>query len=371
MGSLDIQIMRNDYPGKSDYEAAEAFAQKHGYIAIIRYKSSSSSIDFTNIGTCQTENDIYGYLNSQYCCNAEVIYDGRATAIRITEADILRGCCDLCGRQTTKESLHLMCGNDFYICPSCCLMFCNDCYSRLPLTSSPGYGMCPKCHIAVQRAIIGFYGNHSRATRWIRLGKTYEEKDAEYAAKLGPNVKLTRVISWTDFIKDNEVGTFTVCVLKGESHLIARAVVLENDIKILSDKIKTGHIILRTSFYPYPTFPVIYNRVFIIVSNEPKTNNLKGILLESLTNFAEANFQQWAITLRGTKRLFLHVYNKTNDELACGEVEIDPEVTDMVINAIDKANEYFKSIPEEKHNFKEAAQSFFQNYPEPFLFSNK
>jgi hypothetical protein len=160
MGSLSIQSMREDSPGKSDSEAAKAFAQKHGYIAIVRYKARGAS-DFTNIGTCTMESEIRGYLTSPYCNDAEIIYDGRASALRITAELILGGHCELCGKKATSESLTLMAGNDFYICPKCGLMACNGCYARLPLTSSPGYGMCPKCRVQVQRAIPGFYGSQS------------------------------------------------------------------------------------------------------------------------------------------------------------------------------------------------------------------
>ena len=95
MSSLNIQTMRSEYPGKSDADAAKAFAQKHGYIAIIRYKNSSSALDFTDIGTCQMEEEIQGYLRSPYCHDAEVIYDGRSTALHITEDLIIRGHCEL------------------------------------------------------------------------------------------------------------------------------------------------------------------------------------------------------------------------------------------------------------------------------------
>lgn len=371
MGSLNIQTMRDKYPGKSDAEAAKAFAQKHGYIAIIRYKNSSSASDFTNIGTCQMEDEMRGYLSSPYCHDAEIIYDGRATALRITEDIILRGHCELCGKRTTQDSLQLMAGNDFYICPKCGLMFCDGCYVQLPLTSSPGYGMCPKCRVKVQRATPGFYGEQSGATGWTRKGKTFEESDAEYAAKLGPNVSFTRVFSWADLIKDNETGTFTVCVFEGKPHLVAKVSVPDSDIRILDDSIKAGRIILRTSFYPYPTYPVIYNRVFIVVGDGPQPDNFKGILVESATNFKEANFQQWAVTLRGTRRLCIHVYTGTKEEPASGEAEIAPEVVDMVIHAIDQANEALKSIPEDQQNFKEATQAFFRDHPEPFLFDKQ
>jgi hypothetical protein len=161
MGSLSIQTMREQYPGKSDTEAAKAFAMKNGYIVIFRYKNSTSALDFTNIGTCKMEEEIRGYQSSSYCLNAEIIYDGRATALRITSDLILKGHCEFCGKKTTRQSLQLLAGNDFYICPKCGLMFCDQCYLRLPLTSSPGYGMCPNCRVKVQRAIPGFYGDQS------------------------------------------------------------------------------------------------------------------------------------------------------------------------------------------------------------------
>ena len=163
MGSVSISFMRGKYPGKSDAEAAKAYAQEYGYIAIIRYKNSESASDFTDIGTCDMEEKIHGYLRSPHCHDAEIIYDGRTTALRVTEDVILRGHCELCGKRTSRQSLQLVAGNDFYICPTCGLMVCDACYVRLPLTSSPGYGMCPKCRVQVQRAIPGFYGSQSGA----------------------------------------------------------------------------------------------------------------------------------------------------------------------------------------------------------------
>lgn len=157
MGSLSIESMRNDYPEKSDAEAAREFAQKYGYIAIVRYKSRGAA-DYTNIGTCNMEAEIQGYLNSPYCTDPEIIYDGRSRAIHVTEESILKGFCALCGKRTTKESVTLMAGNDFYICPKCGLMVCDGCYVRLPLTASPGYGMCPECRVQVIRALPGLYG---------------------------------------------------------------------------------------------------------------------------------------------------------------------------------------------------------------------
>jgi len=153
-----ISIDRETHSGKSDAEIAEAIAAEYGYIAIVRYKNSANVNEFTNFGTCRTEEEIRGYLSSPYCHDAEVVYDGRSSALHVTEERILKGSCELCHKRTTRQSLQLMAGNDFYICPKCGLMFCDSCYVRLPLTASPGYGTCTICRVEVQRALPGFYG---------------------------------------------------------------------------------------------------------------------------------------------------------------------------------------------------------------------
>lgn len=157
MGSLDIQSARSDYPGKSDQEVARAMAEKWGYIAVVRYKNSPGSSDFTNFGTCMTEAEIRGYLTSPYCHAAEVIFDGRSTLFPMSAAHVLNGRCWTCERNATRESLQLGAGNDFYFCPKCGLLFCDRCYSQLPLTSSPGYGTCIRCRVQVKRTLPSFF----------------------------------------------------------------------------------------------------------------------------------------------------------------------------------------------------------------------
>lgn len=77
MGSIRIKYMRDEYPGKSDEEAARAYAQKYGCMAVVRYKGAASASDFTDIGLCDSEAHIRGYFTSPYCHGAEIIYDGR------------------------------------------------------------------------------------------------------------------------------------------------------------------------------------------------------------------------------------------------------------------------------------------------------
>jgi len=173
MGSRSIKSIREDYPGMSDSEAAKALADKYDYIAVVRYKNSVNAFDFTDIGTCKTEAEIQGYLTSPYCHNAEIIYDGRAALFPLNAGHILNGHCEICGKRSTRNTLQMGAGNDFYFCPKCGLLFCDSCYVRLPLTSSPGYGMCPKCRIQVKRAIPSFFvtASSTQETRKTTIDK--------------------------------------------------------------------------------------------------------------------------------------------------------------------------------------------------------
>jgi hypothetical protein len=67
MSSINIESLRSCYPGKSDAEVAEAYAEKYGFIAIVRYKNSTTALGFADLGACTTEAAIQGYLTSPSC----------------------------------------------------------------------------------------------------------------------------------------------------------------------------------------------------------------------------------------------------------------------------------------------------------------
>ena len=157
MGSRDIASLRNEFPGKSDTAAAQLLADQYGYIAIVGYNNDEDAEGFTDIGTCHTEAEIRGYMTSPYCHNPEVLYDGRAKTFALNADHVLNGSCARCDRRTSRATLTLHAGNDFYFCPKCGALFCDDCYGYLPLTASPGYGMCPGCRVQVKRALPGFF----------------------------------------------------------------------------------------------------------------------------------------------------------------------------------------------------------------------
>ncbi len=208
-GMSSISIDRDKYPGKSDAEIAEEMAREYGFIAVVRYKNSADASEFTNFGTCQMEEEIEGYLSSPYCHNSEIIYDGRAAALNITEDLILNGNCELCGKEATRESLQLMAGNDFYICPECESMFCDECYPSLPLTTSPGYGTCPECRVEVQRALPGFYGNQSGAPDYEAASSV------DTGPETPPDVELEDDITLHDAVIEKDLAKVRALIAGG------------------------------------------------------------------------------------------------------------------------------------------------------------
>jgi ankyrin repeat protein len=89
---------------------------------------------------------------------AEVRSDDSLPLSRITEETVLNAKCKRCSKTTTRQSLMLYAGNDFYVCPKCAAMFCDQCILTLPLTGSPGYAKCPACDVQLKRAIPGEIG---------------------------------------------------------------------------------------------------------------------------------------------------------------------------------------------------------------------
>ena len=84
MGSVSIEGKRQEFPGKSDREVAEALALKYGFVAVIRYKSNAAG-DYSDFGCCLTAAEVEGYLSSPHCHDPEIVYDARSGSLLITE----------------------------------------------------------------------------------------------------------------------------------------------------------------------------------------------------------------------------------------------------------------------------------------------
>lgn len=80
MSTLSIETIRRLYPGHSDVQATQAYAKEHGCLAIVRYRCSETAEHYTDIGTCETDEEVRAYLRSPFCHDAEVVYDRRTSA---------------------------------------------------------------------------------------------------------------------------------------------------------------------------------------------------------------------------------------------------------------------------------------------------
>lgn len=181
MGSISREFLRRKYPGKSDAEIAAQLAEEGGYVAVLRYKSSGA-LDYTDFATCILDEEVDGYFNSPYCSDVEILFDIRSRALKITPALVLQSKCRVCGRPATRKSLVIGGGNDFYFCPVCATMFCQDCILNLPLTGYPhGYAKCQYCDVQLQRAFPGAIGNKPLRDRGKDAREMTTEQRKTYA----------------------------------------------------------------------------------------------------------------------------------------------------------------------------------------------
>ena len=103
---------------------------------------------------------------------------------------VKKGKCKMCGKHASEASLFLDEGNDFYFCPDCDLMFCEDCLGRLPLTGNPGYAMCPNCKVRVKRSAASV------------LDPSYEgEVMARFVDSVNAEAKAGKRKAWWQFWK--------------------------------------------------------------------------------------------------------------------------------------------------------------------------
>ncbi len=79
MSSLNIESIREEFPGKSDEQIAEALAKKDHCLAVLRYKKKDAR-DFTKFALCWIADDINAYFESPYCRDVQVLYNGRPSA---------------------------------------------------------------------------------------------------------------------------------------------------------------------------------------------------------------------------------------------------------------------------------------------------
>jgi hypothetical protein len=76
MASIGIDTVREQYPGRTDEEAAAKIAEQGGYVIVVRYKLKPDG-PYTNFGLCQTYAYADNYLFNRNLYDVDVIYDRR------------------------------------------------------------------------------------------------------------------------------------------------------------------------------------------------------------------------------------------------------------------------------------------------------
>ena len=102
MTSYPISQERIRFPGKTDAEIATSLAHKHGYLVVMRFKSSPSS-DYDHFACCYHDYEVDGYFTSPYCHDTEILYDAR-TPIDIESLSCVIG---IRGRELVMEESFL------------------------------------------------------------------------------------------------------------------------------------------------------------------------------------------------------------------------------------------------------------------------
>lgn len=212
---------------------------------------------------------------------------------------------------------------------------------------------------------------HSSTHRWIREGKTLsesaKEKQDRVEARLGVNVKIETLGIYYELIQNNEPGSFSMYAIDGKAYIIAKMGPPPSDVEnIFRNNIKSGHVVFVSSCHTYPTYPMTYLRIFVPLGAGPQ-GTAKGPIIESPTNFTNANFQEWVCTLEATKKTMLLVYDENGNVIAEGSIDMEDEIINKMVGDVDQANIALSAIPKEQRDFLGASQMFFRDHTQPFL----
>jgi len=77
MASIGIKTVREEYPGKTDQEAAAIIAREGGYDIVVRYKLFPDG-PYSNFGLCRTQQEADLYFDNRNLHDVEAIYGRRS-----------------------------------------------------------------------------------------------------------------------------------------------------------------------------------------------------------------------------------------------------------------------------------------------------
>jgi hypothetical protein len=231
-------------------------------------------------------------------------------------------------------------------------------------TNTPNPGRGAEVDVRQLKAIQGSH-------EWIRQGKSIaeaeKEKQEQMEARYGRKIYLESFINDYELIQKHSPGTFTMYAADGKAYVIGKMQPPPSHMAdIYKSRIQSGKVLFVCSCHTYPTYPITYLRI-VVPGEAGLKETVSMAILESPTDFTNANFQEWVCTLETTKKVLLKVYDENGNVLWEGGMEMDEELINKVVHTVDQANAALAAIPKERRDFQSAAQAFFRDHPQPFI----
>lgn len=207
---------------------------------------------------------------------------------------------------------------------------------------------------------------------WQREGLSIEERIQRNIKDAPPGVKLIQTLSIEDIAKaNNDPGGFMACVLEGEPRVITVINETRSDhIATIKRCVENGACIFRDEFFSMPEYPIVHIGLGIALEYLSR-DRVSLLILENLTNFMDANLQDWVSEIENKKYTLVHVFDSNYKIIATGRTFLDNEISSHIINSYNQANKSIQKIPSMTLNYNKAKEKFCEQYPDPFIWSSK
>lgn len=205
---------------------------------------------------------------------------------------------------------------------------------------------------------------------WLKEGKTFTEYHDERAKKFNQPGSMPMdyqaIFNPYELIENTGPTNYAVCVFNKEPLVVTKLDPEGEKLKQLKRTVSDGQVMFRSEVYSYPTYPILYSRMFITLSaiNNAKQIGLSGLLSECAGKMENADLQEWTKILRHTLWTQLYVYNSSGELLAKGKVEVKKDIADLLFNRVSQANYLLKKIDPSRRDFHASTRQFFQDFPE-------
>lgn len=238
---------------------------------------------------------------------------------------------------------------------------------RLPLAQAPVSKVSDVSHYRAakeiaERRVVDPHG-------WVRASRSFDEITKQNAADANRvGMKYVHVYDIENIAKSNRVsGTFLACCLDGEPHALAMPDNPETDsLPTLKRSVEGSACVFRAVFFTQPEYPLVHIGLGLPVKFL-EGSKVAFIIVENVANFVEANFQEWVEAIETKRYTIVDVVVPDGHLVASGRTNLDPKVISEIVEGVNKANVFLKTIPQGSQNYTTAVNRFFQEYPDPFF----